>query len=192
MTTENQTRPDPDSWVDEHGDYLFRVAMVRLGSRADAQDAVQEALLAAVKSYHRYDGSSPVRAWLTGILKHKIVDHIRKASRMVSSDQFEDEDLTDKFIYKAFGIPERDPPDWAFDPRKEFEKKEFMEYLYDCLTELKGPMRQAFVLRELEGVGTDEICKEMSITPNNLWVILHRTRNALKGCLERKWLRQAE
>ncbi|MCB1070981.1 MAG: sigma-70 family RNA polymerase sigma factor [Verrucomicrobia bacterium] len=190
MAAAQHSRPDPETWVDEHGDYLYRVALVRLGSKADAEDAVQETLLAAVKGYDRYDGSSPIRAWLTGILKHKVVDHIRKASRMVSTDQFDDEGITDKFIFKAFGIPERNPPDWGFDPRKSFEQKEFMEYLYDCMTELKGPLRQAFILRELEGISTEEICKEIGVTPNNLWVMLHRTRNQLKTCLEVKWLRQ--
>ena len=76
----------PETWLDDHGDYLLQFAYVRLRNRAAAEDALQETFLAAMKAFERYDGKTPVRYWLRGILRHKVVDYIRKASREVAVD----------------------------------------------------------------------------------------------------------
>ena len=77
---------DPERWVDEHGDHLFRYAIVRLRDESLAEDAVQETLLSAIQSLGSYSGRSAERTWLIGILKHKIIDHFRKHSREVPLD----------------------------------------------------------------------------------------------------------
>ncbi len=73
--------PDPGRWLDEHGDYLFKYASFRLRDDNAAEDAVQETFLAALKAYEKFEGRGSERTWLVGILKHKIIDHIRKAQR---------------------------------------------------------------------------------------------------------------
>lgn len=65
---------DPGKWVDDHGDYLFRYAFVRLHDECRAEDAVQETLLAALKNLNTFGGRASERTWLTGILRNKIVD----------------------------------------------------------------------------------------------------------------------
>lgn len=177
----------PETWLDEHGDYLYRYAYTRLGDKASAEDAVQEAFLGAMKSAQRFDGKTPVRYWLLGILKHKVVDHIRKRSRENMIEDFEDPAITGSLLFKITGMPTTQPPEWRINPRKAFEQKEFWDVFHGCLSKLKGNMRQAFALRELEGLSTDQICKELGISPNNLWVILHRARGQLKDCLEINW-----
>ena len=72
---------DPDSWVDEHGDALFRYALFRIHDAQVAEDLVQETFLAAIRGKDKFAGRSSVKTWLFGILKHKIIDHIRKISR---------------------------------------------------------------------------------------------------------------
>ena len=74
---------DAHRWLADHGDYLFRVARRQLYSDALAEDAVQETLLAALSAQSRYAGDASPRTWLTGILKHKIVDQIRRQLREV-------------------------------------------------------------------------------------------------------------
>ncbi len=175
---------NPETWLEEHGDYLYRFAFVRLRNKAAAEDALQETFLGAMKAKERYDGKTPVRYWLRGILRHKIVDHIRKASRETMIEDFEDPALTGSLIYKITGMPSSKPPPWRINPRKAFEQQEFWEVFYGCVSKLKGNLGQAFTLRELEDMSTDEICKELGIKPNNLWVMLHKARARLKECLE--------
>ena len=71
-------KPDPLRWVDEHGDCLYRYALVRVRTPEVAEDLVQETLLVAVRSQDKFAGRSSQRSWLVGILKNKIVDHYRK------------------------------------------------------------------------------------------------------------------
>jgi len=179
---------NPEEWLSEHGDYLFQYAFVRLRNRAAAEDAVQETFLAAIKALDRYDGTTPVRYWLRGILRHKIVDYIRKASREIAMDDEEGKEILESFKFKAFRIAEQHPPPWKFDPGHAYEQKEFWEVFYSCMSKLKEQTGLAFTLRELEGFSTEDICKELGITPNNLWVVLHRARTQLKSCLEANWI----
>jgi len=191
-TPEPQMSLDPDQWLDEHGDHLYRYALVRLRDHGIAQDMVQETLLAAIKAQDRFDGRRPIRAWLMGILKHKVVDHIRKKSRESYLEDLQQPGQENPFLMEHFGIANRVPPPWKFNPRKAFEQKEFWDVFAACLSKLDEKMHRAFVLRELEDEETEEVCKQMKITPNYLWVILHRAREQLKGCLGENWIKRNE
>jgi RNA polymerase sigma-70 factor, ECF subfamily len=72
-------------WLNEHGDYLYRYALARLRDPHMAEDVVQETLLAAMQS-SGFTGKSSVRTWLTGILKHKIIDLFRRQQRETPLD----------------------------------------------------------------------------------------------------------
>jgi RNA polymerase sigma-70 factor (ECF subfamily) len=102
----------------------------------------------------------------------------------------EGKDLTDSLLFRMAGIPTINPPRWQFNPRKVFEQKEFWDVFTGCLGRLNQRLHTAFVLKELEDLSTEEVCKELGITPNNLWVILHRAREQLKSCLEQNWLQR--
>src|SRR5262249_4571718 len=80
---------DPERWVDEHGDVLYRYALERVRKPEVAQDLVQETFLAAVRTHERFRGGSTVRSWLCGILKHKICDYYRKRGRETSFTDLE-------------------------------------------------------------------------------------------------------
>lgn len=188
MTDEVGLRPE--QWIDEHADFLYRYALTRVRDHSLAEDMVQETFLAAIKSAARFKEGLSERAWLVGILKHKIVDHIRKASRETVVDQQEVLELEKSKLFQWSGIPTMRPEKWHFNPRKVFEQKEFWAAFQDCLLRLKPREHTAFVLRELEDQDTETICKELDITANHLWVMLHRARNGLKACLETKWLKR--
>ena len=80
-TIDQDAAPNPNDWLNEHGDYLYRFALTRLRDQHLAEDAVQETLLAAIKNSAGFTGKSVARTWLTGILKHKIIDIMRRAQR---------------------------------------------------------------------------------------------------------------
>ena len=181
---------NPERWIDEHADALYRYAITRVRDHSLAEDMVQETFHAALKSSTRFKPGFSERAWLMGILKHKVVDHIRKAVRETVVDQTEVLELEKSKLFQWSGIPTMRPEKWHVNPRRAFEQKEFWSVFQDCLSRLKPREHSAFVLRELEDEDTDAICKELDITPNHLWVMLHRARTGLKACLETKWLKQ--
>ncbi|MCE9614491.1 MAG: sigma-70 family RNA polymerase sigma factor [Lentisphaerae bacterium] len=187
----DKPQPSPDDWVDLYGDYLYRYALLRLKNPATAEDAVQETFLAAVKGQDRFDGRTDIKFWLRGILRNKIVDHIRKAVREDVVEDTEAQGILDSFWFKHSGVAAIRPAPWQFDPYRAFEKTEFWEIFRSCLDQLREPLRTAFTLKMLEDQSSEEICKILGVSPNNLWVMMHRARSLLKTCLEKKWAKRA-
>ena len=179
---------DPEIWVDQYGESLYRFALARVKDPSIAEDLVQETFLAGLGARKRFKGQSTTRTWLIAILKHKIVDYIRKKSREQDTDKLEsmtngiDVNFSDRGDWKLR------PNKWAKNPMKLYEQKEFMDVLYQCIAELPARQAEAFMRREIDGLSTEEICKELDITATNSWVILYRARMLLRSCLEKKWL----
>jgi RNA polymerase sigma-70 factor, ECF subfamily len=183
---------DPERWVDEHGDYLFHYALSRLRDPSKAEDMVQEALLAALRGRDRFEGRSAERSWLTGILKNKILDHFRTAGRETNFTDVEfygDEDAASFDPSKADHWTDSAAPSEWDAPGADLDKAEFWKVFRGCTSKLPDRVARVFLLREVDGVGSEEICENLRISPNNLWVMLHRARLALRRCLEENWFR---
>ncbi len=175
--------------LDVHRRYLQRVAELQLRDRELAADVVQETLLAALAAHERFTGASSVKTWLTGILKHKIVDAIRQRQRqpIPLAGLDEEADLEDfDALFKSNGAWETPPAEWG-DPEAALAERQFFDVMDFCLERLSPNTARAFMMREVMELTSEEICKELAITPNNLWVILYRARMALRRCLEQNW-----
>ncbi len=179
---------DPSTWVDRHGDYLFRYSMMRVHNRECAENLVQETFLAALTSQGSFSGRSSEKTWMTGILKHKIIDQFRKSFRekSITELQEDDEQTIDEF-YDVVGHPKQHPKDWMPEAQSLLHNKEFWKVLHVCLGRLPERTANAFIMRELDDQSTEEICRELKITPTNLWVMLHRARLQLRKLLEENW-----
>lgn len=182
----------PEQWAELYSDYLYRYALMRLKDPVTAEDVVQETFLAGIKGLDQFDGRVDVKYWLRGILRNKIVDHIRKSVREHPVDDSEGRSLVDSLSFKLFGIAERSPKPWEFAPEREFEKGEFWQAFETCLNKLSENMRKAFVMKMVDGMDTETVCKVLDIQPNNLWVLNHRARAQLKSCLESNWDREED
>jgi len=170
--------------VEEERPYLVRYASLQLRDRHAAEDCVQETLVAALAGEASFGGRSNLRTWLTGILKHKIVDAIRRMAR----DPGPVPDVAElDALFDATGHWDEAPADW---PESSLEQKQFFAVLEKCLAGLPAKTAQAFMMREHMGFETDEICKELSVTPTHCWVLLYRARMALKECLQTNWFRK--
>jgi RNA polymerase sigma-70 factor (ECF subfamily) len=178
---------DPSEWVDRYGDYLFRFAMLRLRDRSMAEDLVQETFLAALKVRNSFSGDSSEKTWLAAILKHKIYDHFRRQSREAPLPEGDLPDSPGSEPFDARGHWTAGPKEWGGNPADLFRQKEFLGQLAKCLEALPPNLERAFTLREIDGADTKEICKVLSVTDTNLWVILHRARARLRECLETRW-----
>lgn len=179
-------------WVDEHGDVLFRYAVARVRDAGIAEDLVQETFLAAIKGRERFSGQSSERSWLIGILKHKIVDHIRRSvrERPVESVEALPRPVAEEFDEHGYWRHDDGfgPTEWAVaGPTELSQRKEFWQVFNGCLGHLPERTAQAFTLRELDGMAGDEICKVLGVSSTNFWVMLHRARLQLRHCLEKNW-----
>lgn len=178
---------DPGGWVDRYGDYLFRYAMLRVRSRATAEDLVQETFLAALAHREAFSGDSSEATWLIGILKHKILDLFRQRSREAPGEEGDLRDSPDVGAFDGTGHWISGPAEWGGNPATLYRQKDFLDQFSICLSELSRNHADAFTLREIEGLGTEEICKVLGVSETNLWVILHRARMQLRKCLEARW-----
>jgi RNA polymerase sigma-70 factor, ECF subfamily len=173
------------SRVERERDYLLRYASLQLRDSHAAEDAVQETLVAALVGEASFQGRANLRTWLTGILKHKIVDAIRRMSR--EATLLPDADTAEFDALFAEDGHWIDPPGAWADPDASLEQKRFFAALETCLGRLPQKIAQAFMMREHLGFETGEICKELAITPTHCWVLLYRARMALRECLQKEW-----
>lgn len=188
----NQTKSGyiSDGALEEYRPYLLRYALLQLRDNALAEDAVQETMLAALESRSKFSGKSSPKTWLTGILKHKIIDLFRKQVKEATQFSLEAELESGVGDFDALFQPDghwnTGPQAWA-DPFKNLENKKFWEIFEICAKLMPPNTARAFMMREFLGLSTEEICKDMQISATNCWVMLYRARMSLRLCLQHNW-----
>ena len=193
MPAEQQTaepapaRANPDEWVDQYGDYLFRYAMSRLRDQNAAEEVVQETFLAGVRYAGQFAGRGSEQGWLLGILKRKIIDFVRRRAKDNRAAPYEDEHDPTAQMFDALGNWKNGAIKWSPAPDQRAESEELQAVVQDCLSTLPKGQADVFVLSVMEEMDSDEICNELNITPSNFWVRMHRARLGLAKCVGVKW-----
>jgi RNA polymerase sigma-70 factor (ECF subfamily) len=165
---------------------LMRFARTQLRNDAWAEDAVSDTLLAALEKPLAFAGQSQLKTWLVGILKHKVIDQLRRHTREATVMVGEDGEDLDESLFKPDGHFREMPPDWG-SPEAQCRQQEFFTVLEMCMEHLPPTQGRVFMMREWLELDTDEICKELAISATNLWVLLHRARLRLRECLQLRW-----
>ena len=176
-----------------HRTDLLRIARLQLRDEHLAADVVQETFLAALKSGQTFAGKSKLKTWLIGILKFKIADAVRSRARdPVSISALEEETDTQDIdaLFDEQGLWRSQPKDWD-DPAFIASQRDFLRIMDLCLEKLPPNTARVFMLRELFGMESEEICDVASISQNHLGVLLYRARMSLRRCLEINWLSPA-
>ena len=182
----------PELWVDEYGDYLYRYAFSRLRDANAAEEVVQETFLAGIRYRKQFSGRGSEQAWLLGILKRKIVDYVRLRSKYDRVVSYEDESDPTAQLFDERGNWRPDAVPWPPTPDQNIESRELWEVVRTCLDHLPPGQADVFVLSVMEEMDTDQICRELDITPSNLWVRLHRARLGLAKCVGTRWFSDGE
>lgn len=165
---------------------LLRFARTQLRNDAWAEDAVSDTLLAALEKPQAFAGQSQLKTWLVGILKHKVVDQLRRHTREATVLVDEDGEDIDELLFQPDGHFREMPPDWG-SPEAHCRQHEFFEVMEACMSQLPPVQGRVFMMREWLEMDTNEICKELAISATNLWVLLHRARLRLRDCLQARW-----
>jgi RNA polymerase sigma-70 factor (TIGR02943 family) len=174
-------------------DYLLKFARLQLRNDAWAEDAVSETILAALAKPQAFDSRSQLKTWLVGILKHKVVDALRHHGRQISGLETSVDDESDPLDFIAFkknGHFYEAPADWG-NPEAQLNSQQFFQVLEACTDLLPSNQGRLFLMREWLELSSEEICKDLQITPTNLYVQLHRARLRLRECMELNWFMKA-
>ena len=128
-----------------------------------------------------------------GILKHKVIDYFRRVARnaefqlMPEGEEDESEWFEKSGPWCGHWREDRAPISW---PINALESRKFWETFEHCLSKLPQQMSIAFTLREVDGLTSTGICEILNVTPNYLWVLLHRSRIKLRHLLEVEWFQK--
>jgi RNA polymerase sigma-70 factor (ECF subfamily) len=177
-----------ESQLAQYQGYLMRYARLQLRNDAWAEDAVSETMLAALSKPQSFANRSQLKTWLVGILKHKVIDILRQRQREVclADDAADGSDELEALMFRADGHYAAKPAEWG-NPEQELNSRQFFEVLEACAEKLPAAMARVFMMREWLELSSEEICKELKLTPTNLYVQLHRARLRLRECLEINW-----
>ncbi|MDT0540583.1 sigma-70 family RNA polymerase sigma factor [Croceitalea sp. P059] len=177
---------DPNTWIDNYADYLFNYAITRVSDAEIAKDLVQETFFAGLKSAKNYKGDAAERTWLIAILKRKVIDHYRKINSKKGKAE----------VRMSYANSSEDEGDWleerVADPSnlggdETIENQELGMAIHDCISKLPKKQSLVFTMKTIQGMSTEDICNELGINPSNLWVMIHRARTALMGCMNQNW-----
>jgi len=176
---------DPDNWINNYSDVLYSYAFMRINNQEAAEDIVQDTFLSAWKAKDAYKGEASEKNWLYAILKNKIIDHYRKKAVVV------DKVSNDEALYfdgEEHWTEESAPLNWPIESSNPLRTKEFFKVLKQCKSKLKDLQRRVFILKYMEDLDAEDICKELDITSSNYWVLIHRAKLHLRSCLEKNWI----
>ena len=165
---------------------LLRFARTQLRNEAWAEDAVSDTLLAALEKPQSFGGQSQLKTWLVGVLKHKVIDQLRRHTREATVLTTDDGEDIDELLFDDTGHWRDKPADWG-NPEQHCGQREFLTVMEACIEHLPPVQGRVFMMREWLELDSDEICKELQITSTNLWVLLHRARLRLRDCLQQRW-----
>ena len=156
---------------------LVRFARSRLHDSAQTEDAVQEALLAAVESIESFAGDASLSIWLTGIPEHRIVDCIRRSERDQWQEMGRDGNL-------------RGPGGSLLQAGSEqaLARRRLWEALLSCIQGLPKRIANTFVPRELLGIDAAETCRLLAVSEPNYAVMRHRARARIRDRFDPKWI----
>ena len=186
----NDVKANPQKWLDLYGDILYQYALSRVSNNVIAEDLVQETFLSALKGLDRYKGEASERNWLFIILKNKIIDYYRKKSRDQPFTSIPDLNMIEDNWFNNEGswAETRKPRHWHASENPT-ERKEIQKIINWCKDHLKALQQDVFVLKYMEDINSDEICKVLNITTSNYWVLIHRARLQMRDCVEKYWLK---
>ena len=197
MAEEKGLDLEPEKWIERYSDYLYSFAYARLRKEEVAEDLVQDTFFSALRARDTFLHNASEKTWLISILKRKIIDHYRKKSTqnelnifdkpVQGADGTRDHFFEETTMSSGHWTDTASPKIWKKDFETSVDSDEFYAILKKCLTKLPEKTAAAFTLRNMDDLDTEEICKELQITPSNFWVMMHRAKLMLRECLEKNW-----
>jgi RNA polymerase sigma-70 factor (ECF subfamily) len=169
--------------VGRHQERIYRLAARMTGSQSDAQEVVQEALLSAWKNLPSFEGKAQFGSWLYRITANEALMLLRSRRRHpeVSVDEVGaavvDEATRQALTRYGAGI------DWSRRPDDQFQSNELQRHIQAAVDALPETSRQVFIIRDVEGLSTEETADVLGLSVPAVKTRLHRARLALRDAI---------
>ena len=174
-------------WVDDFTGDLYQRALHKTGDPHLASDLVQDTFMAAAESLQNFRNDSSPKTWLFSILNRKIIDHYRSKYRQTVKV----EPSTFSLFFNEGGDWNKSkmPEEWGDDKPHLLDNEEFLSVLKKCFELLPEKWNACMKLKYFMNKKGEEICKELDISPSNLWQMMHRAKLKLRDCVETNWIK---
>lgn len=180
-----------EGWVKAHTADLLRFARNRVKDAEAADDLVQLALVSAWETMDRFQGDSSPRTWLFAILKHKLMDHYRRAYRegmRLSGNEAEADDRAES-LFNANGHWQSDhAPSELAAFRNDDEAEKLDRALRHCLDALPERWRAVVEMKYMKEMDGTSIQEALGLSETNYWQQVHRAKLRLRECIEGRLL----
>jgi len=184
------------SLVDRHHGALLRLAMAYVSDRSIAEEVVQETWMGVLEGVDRFEGRSSLKTWIFRILTNKAKTRGVRESRHVSfsplaaSEENPEEPAVDPTRFQTTGhwagYWVSYPQPWDENtPEKLLLSQEGTTFLEQAIEALPPKLRQIIVMRDVEGLSSEEACNILGISETNQRVLLHRARSRVRKTLEK-------
>ena len=168
--------------VRRHNQRLFRVARSVVRNDAEAEDVVQATYVKAFVNLDSFRGEALLSTWLTKIALNEALGRVRRRRPMVGLEAIDVENnRPGGGNLLAFPSPSA-----VADPEVELSRGEVRQLLEHAVDELPDAFRAAFVLRDVEGLSTEETATHLGIKVETVKTRLHRARRLLRLAIEKQ------
>jgi len=168
--------------VAHHHDAMLRLARTFVRSGAVAEEVVQDTWLGALRGIDRFEGRSSLRTWLLAILVNRARSAGARESRTVALE--DSAPAVDHARFDATGAWSVPPQHWADDVVDRVGAAALGDALRAGLAAMPAQQRAVVMLRDVDGLSSDEVCRVLALTRSNQRVLLHRGRSRLRQALE--------
>lgn len=171
--------------VTKHHDPMLRLARTFVHSHAVAEEVVQDTWLGVLRGIDRFEGRSSLRTWLLAILVNRARTAGSREARSIAASGSEGfEAAVDASRFDSSGAWSSPPEQWVDDLEERIGAQALRDQILSALVGMPERQRAVVMLRDVDGLQSDEVCQVLDLTPANERVLLHRGRSRLRQALE--------
>lgn len=161
-----------------YGPRLLAYAIRMLGDKMAAEEIVQDALVNVYRTIDGFDGNCSVKSWLYRAVRNRAIDEIRRQKKFVDVGEEPEKDFFD-----ANGSWQQDCLQWDGRAARDLDNRKLLSLVHNEINNLPHAHREVLLLKEVEGLETNEICAALEISNGNFRIRIHRARTALKAAV---------
>ena len=170
--------------ADRYGHRIFQMALRHMKNREDAEEVTQDVLLKVYRKIDKFRGDAALSSWIYRITFNTAMSRLRTRRAERAADVERDRALAQRKEDSSGPAVPRHPADWSHMPDEELLRRQLRDAVATALPRLPEIYRVPVVLRDIEGLTTEEASKRLRVKDQTLKSRLHRGRVMLRRQLD--------